>query len=177
MAQRRLKIALIYAGCLQEMWKCGKMVTCSKQKTGLYPFLPARAVCTSCGEAVDACSVGRTVPSITYTKGIYYPWGLLCPLPGTGSLRIVSLCAASAPSSLLLMALGLLNGCWPSFWTLVVSRALVTRMELRTVYMYSGTLLFIFWPWCLLMMIYFYLSERSVKIKWFRARALEEKLY
>lgn len=129
------------------------------------------------GRGCLLCPVGKTVPSITYTKGIYYPWGLLWPLPGTGGLRIVSLCAASAPSSLLLMALGLLNGCWPSFWTLVVSRALVTRMELRTVYMHSETLLFIFWPWCLLMMIYFYLSERSVKIKWFRARALEEKLY
>lgn len=126
------------------------------------------------------CAVGRTVPSIPFAMGLCSPWGLLWPLPGTGGLSTVSLCATGAPFLLLLVPLGLLSCCWPSFWTLVVSIALLSRVELWTVYTHSEALLFIFLSQFLLMMIYFYLPEGKtwpVKTKYFRSRALEEILY
>lgn len=149
------------------------MVTAAK--TRLYPFFPAGAACTLCGEDVGACAVplaGWFPPSPLSRDFSQRP-----PLAFTGhwGLSMASLCSEDVPFLLLLVGFGLVNYCWPGVWTLVVSIAPLIGMELWTIYVRSES--FIFWPCFLHRMIYLYLCKGSVKTKYFRPRALEEKLY
>lgn len=162
----------MYVSYPQETWKHAKMVAVAKTRS--YPFLTARAACIPCGEDAGACAVllkGRFPPSPT-PREFVHPEG------------------SSGPRQVLLVSARWLHALQvlpPCSWLLGCSTAVgqvsgycvvpLTRTEPWTVYVCSEALLFIFWPWFLLVIICSYLSEGSVKTKYFRPRLLEEKLY